>query len=45
MPSQVAEKLEGDVEPASLRLIYRGQILKDPQTLESYGEGQGEQAA
>lgn len=26
-----------DAEPAAIRLIYRGQILKDTSTLESYG--------
>ena len=33
----VAEKV-ADTEASGLRLIYRGQILKDGQTVESYGE-------
>lgn len=30
-----------DAEPAAIRLIYRGQILKDASTLESYGGRHG----
>lgn len=34
----VADKLGDGITPESIRLIYRGQILKDPQPLSSYGE-------
>lgn len=34
----VADILGGDTTPETLRLIYRGQILKDPLTVESYGK-------
>lgn len=34
----VADKLADGIAPDSLRLIYRGQILKDPQSLASYGQ-------
>jgi hypothetical protein len=37
LKQQVAEKLGGDATAEGLRLIYRGQILKDPLTVESYG--------
>ncbi|KAL4423598.1 hypothetical protein ABPG77_004638 [Micractinium sp. CCAP 211/92] len=33
----VADKLGDGLNPESVRLIYRGQILKDPQSLASYG--------
>lgn len=34
----VADKLGDALTPESVRLIYRGQILKDPQSLASYGK-------
>lgn len=36
---QLKSSIEGDAscEPSLQRLIYKGRILKDPDTLESYG--------
>lgn len=37
LKAAVAAAVDGGTDPAALRLIYRGQILKDDKTLASYG--------